>query len=99
MCFMRLRLVSALSLVVASAGLLQGCGSNTTSTPLGTPGVAPATSVLPKITSLNGEYDPNHAQEVYVHPGDMVTLTADIVDPKAGFRAQGDSVEDFVWSA
>ena len=54
---------------------------------------------ITKITSLNGDYDPNHAAEIYVHPGDMITLTADLLDPNNGFQAMGDSVEDFVWSS
>src|SRR5579885_3492379 len=98
-CFMRPRHLLAVSAVVI--GIFSGCsGSNSPSVPLA-PAIPPGTPLVatPRITSLNGDYDPNHAQEVYVHPGDVVTLTADLIDPRNGFRAQGDAVEDFIWSA
>jgi hypothetical protein len=66
-----------------------------------TPDAPPAAAVNPvvMITSLNGDYSPNHAAEIYVHPGDMITLSADLLDPTNNYQELGDSVEDFVWSA
>ena len=59
----------------------------------------PAQEPVVKITSLNGDYNPLHASEIYVHPGDIITLSADLLDSSNNFQAMGDSVEDFVWSS
>ena len=64
------------------------------------PAPAPAPSLpTAKITSINGDYNPNHSNEMYVHPGDMITFSADLLDAYRNYSAMGDSVEDFVWNA
>jgi len=54
---------------------------------------------ITQITSVNGDYDPQHAQEIYVRPGDIITLSADLLDIDRGNLAMGDSVEDFIWKS
>ncbi len=57
------------------------------------------TQPVVRITSVNENYDPNHAQEIYVHPGDVINLSSDILDGANDFKSSGDYVEDFIWSA
>jgi hypothetical protein len=52
-----------------------------------------------RIVSVNGIYDPNHAESLSVQPGDMVTLSADLLDPNNNYSAEGQPIEDFNWSA
>ncbi|MDR3607005.1 MAG: hypothetical protein P4M08_06445, partial [Oligoflexia bacterium] len=52
-----------------------------------------------QITSVNGDYNPNHVTTLSVRPGDMVTLSADLFNQQNGDSADGASVEDFIWQA
>jgi hypothetical protein len=58
---------------------------------------APADVV--RIVSVNGAYDPNRANTLSVQPGDMVSLSADLLDSNNSYQAEGQPVEDFNWSA
>jgi hypothetical protein len=64
--------------------------------------IAPEAAVqqrIVRITSINGNYQPNHDAQISVNPGDVVTLSADLLDANNGYTALGDNVEDFAWSA
>lgn len=50
-----------------------------------------------RITSINGKYDPNHPTEIYVRPGEVVNLTADVFDLER--RGLGLPPEAFAWSS
>ncbi|MGZ3698915.1 MAG: hypothetical protein ACXVCH_12545, partial [Bdellovibrionota bacterium] len=57
-----------------------------------------------RITSVNGNYEANHAQVIQVHPGDVVSLSADLFfesydNNQYGYQPRNQSVENFVWSA
>jgi hypothetical protein len=62
-------------------------------------GGASAYADVVQLTSVNGDYDPNHAQSINVQPGDMITLSADLFNMQNGDTADGSAVEDFVWQA
>ena len=57
---------------------------------------------LVRITTINGEYEPNHATVVEVQPGDTVQFAADSFsqNPTTGeMTPQNKYVEDFTWDA
>ncbi len=67
--------------------------------PVPAPAPAPAEySDIVKITAINSNYDTNHSQEILVYPGQMITLSADLLDPNNFNAAVGDEAEDFAWS-
>lgn len=70
--------------------------------PPGTPGSPQPPAAAPlivKINSVNDVIDPNHAREIFVHPGDMIRLGADHFEPTRGYAPMRSYAEDFVWSA
>jgi len=61
---------------------------------------AVAQADIVRITSINGQYDPNHSQFVEVKPGDVVSLASDgFTEGTDGYQPQNRYVEDFYWSS
>ncbi len=50
-----------------------------------------------RITSVNDNYDANHENTIDVRPGDVVSLSADVLSDDG--TAQGRQLEDFYWAA
>jgi hypothetical protein len=52
---------------------------------------------LIKVTSINGVYDPNQNKTKFVHPGDLISLAADLFD--TGYNPQNAYADNFSWKA
>jgi hypothetical protein len=65
-------------------------------------GATTAQADLVRITSINGNYDPNRPDSVDVRPGDVVQLSADVFTVDASgsnYDPQNRPLEDFIWSS
>ena len=62
---------------------------------------AQASADIVRITSVNGNYDPDHSDQVTVHPGDVVSLSADAFsdDGSGSYQPKNQDVENFVWQS
>ena len=60
---------------------------------------ATANAEIVKITAVNGNMDPNRSPVLSVRPGDMITLSADVLDDQNGYQPENRPVEEFTWSA
>ena len=107
-----LRMASGFILVAVLATGLQACGPSGSRgasapapggqvNPLALPPAAPPATNgdVIKISSIDGVYSSNHPMDVYVHPGDIVNLSADYFIAGSGFEAAQASVEAFIWSS
>ena len=56
---------------------------------------------LVRISSINGDYEAAHADQIDVKPGDVVQLSADVFTDNGDgtFAAQSKAAEDFTWTA
>ena len=67
------------------------------------PPVTPVTNDPPaqllRITAINGVYNTDHGPSVNVHPGDLVTLSADVFDENDQLTAENRAIDELKWSA
>lgn len=52
-----------------------------------------------RITSIDGTYNPTHPRDLYVHPGDVIIMGADLFVAANGFQPARLPVEAFLWSS
>jgi hypothetical protein len=62
---------------------------------------APASADIVRISSINGDYEAAHSEQIDVKPGDVVQLSADVFTENGdgSYTPQEKFVENFVWSA
>ena len=66
----------------------------------GTPDNSGAQSEIVRISTINGQVATGHGPTIDVHPGDIVSISADVFNSTdGGFAAESRNVEEFSWSA